>query len=105
VRGDVYRLRASRRAQGHEQQGSRYAVVVQSDHLLLSTVLVAPTSTSARATSFRPRVAIDGTATLVLTDQVAAVDLETRIGDLAGRLDPRELAEVDRALSLVLGLS
>lgn len=37
VRGDVYRLRAPKDARGHEQSGSRYAVVVQSDDLPLST--------------------------------------------------------------------
>ena len=37
VRGDVYRLRAARDAVGHEQQGPRYAVVLQSDDLNLST--------------------------------------------------------------------
>jgi mRNA interferase MazF len=104
VRGDVYRLRSGRQIQGHEQRGPRYAVVVQSDHLMLSTVLVAPTSTSARATSFRPRVVLDGTATSVLVDQVTAVDGETRIGDFAGRLDAGELAAVDQALRLALGL-
>src|SRR4051794_23553898 len=56
VRGDVHRLRAPRSARGHEQQGSRYAVVVQSDALPLSTLIVAPTSTSARPASFRPEI-------------------------------------------------
>ncbi|HEX8157242.1 MAG TPA: type II toxin-antitoxin system PemK/MazF family toxin [Solirubrobacteraceae bacterium] len=42
-------------ARGHEQHGARYAVVVQADELLgLSTVLVSPTSTRARAATFRP---------------------------------------------------
>ncbi|MDR1441829.1 MAG: type II toxin-antitoxin system PemK/MazF family toxin [Bifidobacteriaceae bacterium] len=104
MRGDVYRLRSNREARGHEQRGVRYAVVVQSDHLLLSTTLVAPTSTSARATSFRPSIVMDGITTLVLADQVTAVDGETRIGEFVGRLSAEELAEVDRALKLVLGL-
>ena len=60
MRGDVYELKASRDARGHEQRGNRYAVVVQSDLLPLSTLLVAPTSTSARPTSFRPEIEIDG---------------------------------------------
>ena len=47
MRGEVYRLRAPRRARGYEQTGPRYAVVVQSDQLPLSTLLVAPTSTTA----------------------------------------------------------
>jgi mRNA-degrading endonuclease toxin of MazEF toxin-antitoxin module len=41
VRGEVFRLRAPRGSRGHEQSGPRYAVVVQSDQLPLSTWLVA----------------------------------------------------------------
>jgi mRNA-degrading endonuclease toxin of MazEF toxin-antitoxin module len=78
--------------------------VVQSDHRLLSAILVAPASTSANAASFRPRIALDGTISVVLTDQVTAVDGETRIGDFAGSLGDQELAEVDRALRLVFAL-
>ena len=66
MRGEVYRLRPADRAQGREQAGTRYAVVVQSDLLPLSTWLVAPTSTSARAATFRPEVSIDGRPTRVL---------------------------------------
>ena len=104
MRGDIYRLRTNRAAEGHEQRGPRYGVVVQSDHLLLSTVLVAPTSTSARPTDFRPRIDLDGTPTYVLVEQMAAVNAETRLGDFAGRLTPAELADLDRALAIVLGL-
>ena len=104
MRGDIYRLRASRAAHGHEQHGPRYGVVVQSDHLLLSTVLVAPTSTSALATEFRPRITMDGTSTYLLVEQTAAVNAETRLGEFAGRLTPAELADLDRALTLVFGL-
>ena len=40
-----------RGTRGHEQRGARYAVIVQADEFLdLSTVLIAPTSTSARRT-------------------------------------------------------
>lgn len=104
MRGDIYRLRTSRTAEGHEQRGPRYGVVVQSDDLLLSTILVAPTSTSALPTDFRPRITMDGTTTYVLVEQTAAVNAETRLGEFAGRLSPSELADLDRALSLVLGL-
>jgi len=45
MRGEVYRLPA--RGKGHEQQGRRYAVVLQPDWLALSTWVVAFTSTSA----------------------------------------------------------
>jgi mRNA interferase MazF len=99
----VYRLRAPRSARGHEQSGPRYAVVVQSDQLPLSTWLVAPTSTAARAASFRPEVEIAGRTTRVLAEQTAAVD-PSRLGDSAGHLTFEELRRVDAALRLVLDL-
>lgn len=84
--------------------GPRYGVVVQADALLrLSTVLIAPTSRSARAASFRPEIDIDGTTTRVLVEQVGAVDA-SRLGDLAGHLTPEERWGVDLALATVLEL-
>lgn len=103
MRGDVYRLRAPRGARGHEQNGHRYAVVVQSDSLPLSTWLVAPTSTSARPASFRPEIELNSVTTRVLVEQTTAVDPE-RLGDHMGRLSPDEMADVDEALLVVLGL-
>jgi mRNA interferase MazF len=104
VRGDVYRLRAPRGARGHEQQGARYAVIVQSDDLeALSTWLVAPTSTSARPATFRPAVEVGGRSTLVLVEQASAVD-PSRLGERVGHLGFAELRAVDAALRLVLAL-
>jgi mRNA interferase MazF len=103
VRGDVYQLRAPRRTRCHEQGGSRYAVVVQSDELPLSTWLVAPTSTSARAASFRPEVEIAGRMTRVLAEQTAAVD-PGRFGESSCQLTFEELRRLDAALRLVLDL-
>jgi len=101
VRGEVFRLHAPREARGHEQAGPRYAVVVQSDVLPLSTWLVAPTSTAARPATFRPEVQISGRTTRVLAEQTAAVD-PSRLGDSAGHLTFDELRRVDAALRLVL---
>lgn len=103
MRGEVYRLNAPRDSRGHEQAGSRYAVVVQSDDLPLSTLLVAPISTSARPATFRPEVAIAGRTTLVLAEQTAAVD-PTRLGPCTGHLSFDELRRVEAALRLVLEL-
>ena len=103
MRGEVYRLRAPRDVHGHEQQGSRYAVVVQSDQFPLSTWLVAPTSTSARPASFRPEVEIGGRTTRVLAEQTAAVD-PARLGPSLGNLTFDELRLVNAALRLVLDL-
>ncbi|MCL1801011.1 MAG: type II toxin-antitoxin system PemK/MazF family toxin, partial [Promicromonosporaceae bacterium] len=69
MRGDIYRLPGNQSQVKHAQKGARYAVIVQSDELMLSTVLVAPTSTSVRPTSFRPRINMNGTTTYVLTEQ------------------------------------
>ncbi len=103
-RGDIFALRLPK-GMGHEQQGHRFGVVVQSDAFMpRSVVLVAPTSTSARPASFRPEVDIDGTATRVLVEHVGAVDVQ-RLGDLAGHLTPEEQWGVDAALLTVLGLN
>jgi mRNA interferase MazF len=79
-------------------------VVVQADALLpRSVVLIAPTSRSARAASFRPEIEVAGERTRVLVEQVGAVDVN-RLGDLIGRLTPEEQWGVDAALLTVLGL-
>jgi mRNA interferase MazF len=79
-------------------------VIVQADEFLgLSTVLVSPTSTRARAASFRPTITLEGTVTRILVEQTNVVDPQ-RLGRSAGRLDEDELQGVDEALALVLGL-
>ena len=103
LRGDVYRFKLPK-GLGHEQHGDRFGVVVQADEFLpRSVVIVAPTSQSARAASFRPEIELDGGRTLVLVEQIGAVDAG-RLGDLAGHLSREELWGVDDALSTVLGL-
>ena len=102
-RGDIFELRLPRGV-GHEQQGRRLGVVVQSDALLpRSVVLVAPTSTSARPASFRPIIEFDGQQTTVLVEQVGAVDV-TRLGDMVGHLRPEEQWGIDTALSTIFDL-
>jgi mRNA interferase MazF len=101
-RGDVYEFRPPP-GRGHEQQGRRLAVIVQSDAFLpRSTVIVAPTSTSARPASFRPEIDVGGT-TRVLVEQLGAVDT-SRLGDLVDHLDSQELWGLDDALATVLDL-
>jgi len=103
VRGEIFRLPSLRGARGREQQGARYAVVVQADEFMaLSTTLVSPTSTSARPATFRPAIKLDGEETRVLVEQTTVVDPQ-RLGRSAGRLDAAELRAVDDALALVLG--
>ena len=104
LRGDVYRFRVPKGI-GHEQPGDRYGVVVQADEFLpRSLVIVAPTSRSARAASFRPEAEVAGETTPILVEQLGAVDAQ-RLGDLAGHLTHEEMWGVDDALLAVLGLS
>ena len=103
LRGDVYEFRPLRGA-GHEQHGRRYGVIVQANELLpRSVVLVAPTSTSARAASFRPEIDLLGKATRVLVEQVGVVDAG-RLGELVGHVSPEQQWGIDEALLTVLGL-
>ena len=89
---------------GNEQAGTRFAVVVQSDDLPLSTWVVAPTSTGRREATFRPEIEIDGVRTRVMVEQLTVVDPETRLGEFAGRLGAAELQAVNAALMTVLSL-
>jgi len=104
VRGELYRLKAPKDSRDHEQAGTRYAVVVQSDDLPLSTWIVAPTSIGRREASFRPEIDIDGTTTRVMVEQLTVIDPQVRLGEFAGRLDASEMQAVDAALRAVLAL-
>lgn len=103
LRGDVYRFKLAK-GLGHEQHGDRYGVVVQADEILpRSVVVVAPTSRSARAASFRPEIEVNDEPTRVLVEQLGAIDAR-RLGELIGHLSPVDQWGVDEALLTVLGL-
>ena len=102
-RGEVYRFKMPKGV-GHEQQGERYGVVVQSDVMLpRSVVIVAPTSRSAKPASFRPEVEVAGDLTRVLVEQLGAADVQ-RLGRRVGRLTAEEMWSIDEALVIILGL-
>ena len=103
LRGDVHRFKLPKGI-GHEQHGDRFGVVVQADEFLpRSVVIVAPTSRSARAASFRPEIDVAGETTRVLVEHIGAVEVR-RLGKLSGHLSPEELWGIDEALMTVLGL-
>lgn len=103
VRGDVLAVNLPG-GRGRAQSGRRYAVIVQADRMLaMSTVVVCPTSQSAREASFRPRIEVAGDETQVLCEMVGHVDMG-RLGDQVGHLSRDEIDAVDDALELVLGL-
>lgn len=103
TRGAICSVRFAR-SSGREQSGRRYAIVVQSDDLcLLNTVVVVPTSTSARPATFRPEVGVAGQRTRALCEQVRTVDAQ-RLGGIVGILTTAELRSVEDALQIVLEL-
>jgi mRNA interferase MazF len=96
-RGEVFELRLPR-GRGNEQSGKRFGVVVQSDALLpRSTVIVAPTSTSARDATIRPEITVNGIRTKVLVEQISPLDV-SRLGNVVLRLHSQELWAIDDAL-------
>lgn len=102
-RGDIFELRLPK-GSGHEQHGRRLGVVIQSDAMLpRSVVVVAPTSTSARAASFRPELEVDAERMRVLVEQLGAVDVN-RLGEQVGRVTIDQQWQIDAALLTVLGL-
>ncbi len=76
---------------------------MQSDDLLLSTILVAPTSRSAPPRVFRPTITIGPEQTQVLIEQTAAVAPQ-RLGNLVGHVSRTELEEINKSLRLALEL-
>jgi mRNA interferase MazF len=76
---------------------------VQSDDLLLSTVLVAPTLKSARPRIFRPTITLTNERTQVLIEQTTAVAPE-RLGALVGHVSSDELDQISEALRLAFAL-
>lgn len=103
MRGDVVRVPTAKGSRGHEQRGPRYGVVIQSDDLMLSTVLVTPTSTGSRPAGHRPEVEILGQRTRLLPEQTRAISREV-LGAPVARLSYLELHELDDALRRVLEL-
>lgn len=75
----------------------------QSDDLLLSTVLVTPTSTASLPMLHRPEVVILGERTCLLVEQTRAINRES-LGPSVGRLSYDDLRQLDDALRLALAL-
>lgn len=103
MRGDVVRVPAPRGAREREQQGARFGVVVPSDDVMLSTVLVTPTSSGSLPMLHRPEVMILGERTYLLVEQTRAVTREA-LGPPVERLSYEDLARLDDALRLALAL-
>jgi mRNA interferase MazF len=103
VRGDVHKIVLPRK-RGNVQHGHRYALVVQTnDLLMLSTIVICPTSRSAPTASFHPQVMVQGEPTQILCEMVGAVDVRA-LGEQVGHLALEEIKAVEDALLMVLDL-
>ena len=103
MRGDIHSIKGAKGRRGHEQGGGRFAVIIQSDDVLRSTVIVAPTSTSSAPGLIRPEVVLVGETTRVMVEQMMAVDW-SRLGDPVAHLTHKDLHAVDVALRNVLSI-
>ncbi|MEV0621635.1 type II toxin-antitoxin system PemK/MazF family toxin [Nonomuraea sp. NPDC050404] len=102
-RGAIYEIKSLPGARDNGQQGPRYAVIIQSKHFTTSTITIAMTSTSAGPASYRPEIDFNGSKSRVLTDQIYSVS-PSRLGEFKDTLEAHEIADLDRALMLKLGL-
>ena len=103
-RGDIHAMRFGRPT-GRAQSGARPGLVLQAEGLAAwSTVIVAPLSSSARRSTMRPTIDLDGMDTQLLLESMRAID-RGRIGKRLGSLSADELIDVNSALKKVLGLS
>jgi mRNA interferase MazF len=105
VRGAVHQFRPGVQPRGHEQRGTRYAVVVLASRFLhLSQWLIVPTSTRARTAAYRPVIEVAGRSTVALCDGLVAVDPEQRLDEQVDYLPHTAMREIDWSLALLLDL-
>lgn len=114
-RGDIVRVQLPRPggSPGHEQFGTRPAVVVQDDPRLanLPTSVVVPITSNLGAIRFAGSVVVEPSAnnglsmkSVILTHQVRAID-RRRIEERLGSLSSDELAQLEVELIALLAIS
>jgi mRNA interferase MazF len=104
IRGAVYPVDLDDAKRGHEQRGRRLGLVISIEQNAWSVVTIIPTSTSARASVFRPEVVIAGLETKILIDQVRTIDVSYVTGELIDYLSRDDMAQVEHSLSRYFGL-
>lgn len=104
IRGSVYRVDLGDAKRGHEQRGKRLGICLSDGPANWSTTVIVPTSTHVQQAVFRPSLIIAGRPTVVLADQVRAIDVQWVFGDPVDHLTGHDMAEVEYALGRLLGL-
>ena len=104
IRGAVYPVDLGDAKRRHEQRGRRLGLVISIEQDAWSTVTIIPTSTSARASVFRPELVVAGRDTKVLIDQIRTIDVSYVTGELVDYLTRDDMAQVEHGLSRYLGI-
>ncbi|NUW32566.1 type II toxin-antitoxin system PemK/MazF family toxin [Nonomuraea sp. SMC257] len=104
IRGAIYRVDLGQAERGHEQRGRRFGLVVSPSDMSWTVATIIPTSGSAQPTVFRPEIEFGGRRTRLLVDQIRTIDTSFVHGEPVYYLGRDEMAEVERAVMLYLGL-
>jgi mRNA interferase MazF len=104
IRGAVYPVDLGDAKRGHEQRGRRLGLVISIEQNAWSTVTIAPMSTSAQVSVFRPEVVVAGRETRILIDQIRTIDVSYVTGELVDCLSRDDMAQVEHSLSRYFGL-
>ncbi|GAB3236209.1 type II toxin-antitoxin system toxin endoribonuclease PemK [Glycomyces halotolerans] len=105
IRGAVYPIDLGEAKRGHEQRGKRLGLVLSNHFDQWSTVMVVPTSTSAKPAVFRPEMVVAGRETLLLVDQMRSIDTHYVTGGLVDFLGQEDMEQVEYAAARYLGLA
>ena len=113
-RGDVIRVQLPRPVgkAGHEQFGTRPAIVIQENSATanLSTVVIVPLTSNRLAERLDGSLLVRPTDTnglavisVALTQQIRAID-KSRVEDVIGKLSSEVMTDIDAALKRLLSL-
>lgn len=102
IRGSVYQVDLGK-PRGHQQGGRRYGLVISPSNSPLTVVTIIPTSTAARAASFRPEIELAGQTTRLLVDQLRTIDTDY-VGEPVDYLTHDQMTRVEEVVAHYLGL-
>lgn len=112
IRGDIYYVKLGNEGIGSEQKGDRCAVIIQNNigNKYSPTVIVALITSSMHKAVLPTHVEINASdsgvirPSVIMCEQIRTID-KRRLIKKVGHLKPNKKQELDRALSISLGLN
>jgi mRNA interferase MazF len=91
---------------GHEQRGRRPAIILspQAYNAKSGLALVCPVTSHIKEYPFEVRCMVQKTESVILVDQIRAIDWQARMVTKIAKASPKVLQEVETLLKKVLGL-